>query len=84
MDFNKMIPINGDEEELQIMSAKLTFLKTFPLDEIDNPDIQLICKSYKNDNSSLVSCLTYLRKYDSYFYNWYKNNRLCNAFYNRR
>ena len=84
MDFYKMIPINGDEEELQIMEAKLTFLRTFPLDEIDNSDIQLICKSYRNDNSSLVSCLTYMRKYDNYFYSWFKNNRLCNVFYNRR
>jgi hypothetical protein len=78
-----MIKISSDERELNIMGAKLTHLKTFPLNEIDNEDIQLACKSYRNDNSSLLSCLTYLRKYDDYFYNWYLNNKACNFFYSR-
>ena len=77
-----MIPI--DDKNLETMSAKLTFLKVFPIDEIDDPHIQLVCKSYRKDNSSLVSCLVLLRKHDEYFYNWYKNNKLCNVFYCRR
>jgi hypothetical protein len=79
-----MIKVNPKEKENQTMEAKLTFLKIFPVCEIDHPDIQLICKSYKKDNSSLISCLTLLRKYDEYFYNWYKNNKMCNVFYGKR
>lgn len=79
-----MINISSDERELQIMGAKLTFIKVFPLDEIDHNDIQQICKNYRNDTTSLVSCLTRMRKYDDYFHNWYTNNRLCNVFYCRK
>lgn len=76
-----MIKIDSDQKELDTMAAKLTFLKVFPASEIDNPDIRLICGSYKKDNSSLISCLTLLRKYDEYFYNWHQNNKMCNVFY---
>jgi len=79
-----MINVESDDRNLQIMSAKLTFLKVFPLPEIDIPDIQLAVKSYRNDNSALLSSLVYLKKYDDYFYNWYKNNSLCNVFYCRK
>ena len=83
MGITGMINISGDERELEIMGAKLTYLKVFPLDEIDNSDIQIICKSYRNDNSTLLSALVYLRKYDDYFYNWAKGNKMCNVFYFR-
>lgn len=76
-----MIHLSSDEKELQIMGARLTFLKVLPLQEIDNLDIQLICKSYRNDNSSLLSCLTLLRKHDEYFNNWLLNNRFYDYFY---
>lgn len=79
-----MINVDSDDDELKLTGAKLTFLKTFPIDEMDNENIKLICKSYRNDNSSLVSCLTLLRKHDEYFRNWYKNNSLCNVFYCRK
>lgn len=79
-----MINIDSDEKELQLTGAKLTFLKTFPLEEIDNPEIQLICKSYRNDNSSLVSSLVLLRKHNEYFSNWVLNNRFCNYFYGKK
>jgi hypothetical protein len=79
-----MIKIDSDDKKLKTMSAKLTFLKTFPISEIDNKDIQLICKSYRNDNSSLLSCLVFLDKHEDYLYNWYQNNHMCNVFYNRK
>jgi hypothetical protein len=67
----------------QITEAKMIFLKYFPIQEIDNEDVKLICKSYRKDNSSLISCLVYLDKHDEYLYEWYKNNKLCNVFYFR-
>lgn len=78
-----MIKIDSDDKKLKTMSAKLTFLKTFPLSEIDNKDIQLICRSYRNDNSTLLSSLVYLDRHEEYLYNWYQNNHMCNVFYNR-
>ena len=78
-----MIMISGDERELEIMGIKLTFLKVFPLHEIDNENVRLICQSYRNDNSTLLSCLTYMRKYDDYFYEYCINNKACNVFYGR-
>lgn len=79
-----MIFINGDEAELSIMGAKLTFLKVFPLQEIDHHDIQLVCQSYRNYNSTIQSALSYMKRYDEYFYNWHVNNKMCNVFYYER
>ena len=79
-----MIKIDPNQKELDIMESKLTFLKVFPSSEIDHPKIRLVCRSYKKDNSSLVSCLTLLREYDEYFYNWFQNNKMCNVFYGER
>jgi hypothetical protein len=53
-----------------IKEAQDIFLDTFPLMEIDNEDVQLICKSYRNENSTLDSCRTLFKKHDDYFYNW--------------
>lgn len=78
-----MIEVSGDDIELKITSAKLTFLKTFPVDEIDNTGVRLICKKYKNTHTSLLDCMVELKKYEDYLYNWYQNNHMCNVFYNR-
>ena len=63
-----------------IKEAQDIFLDTFPLMEIDNEDVRLICKSYRNDNSSLDSCRALFKKYDNYFYNWAYVNHFDNLF----
>jgi hypothetical protein len=76
-----MIKISNDEVKQKIMCAKLIFLRLFPLHEIDNKDIQLICQSYRNGNSSLIGCLVYMDKFNEYLYDWYIGNSACNIFY---
>ncbi len=55
-----------------------------PLEEIDHPDIRLVCKSYRNDNSSEDSCYALLSKHKEYFLNWSQNNRAINFFYGNK
>jgi hypothetical protein len=49
--------------------------------EIDNEDVRLICKSYRNENSTLDSCRTLFKKHDDYFYNWAYVNYFDNLFW---
>ena len=78
-----MIEIDGDDIKLKITSAKLTFLQTFPIDEIDNWAVRSICKKYKTNSTALLDCMVSLNKHEDYLYNWYQNNHMCNVFYNR-
>lgn len=78
-----MIQINSDDKKLKITSAKLTFLKTFPIEEIDNQEVKSICKKYKTNHTTLLDCMVRLNKHEDYLYNWYQNNHMCNVFYNR-
>jgi hypothetical protein len=68
------------ERSSVVRSAQEVFLNIFPLQEIDNPDIRLICQSYRNENSSLVSCRELFRKHEDYFYNWAYVNHFDNLF----
>lgn len=78
-----MIHIASDDKELELMGAKLTFLRTFPLCEIDNEYIQHICRQYRSKKADLLKCLVNLRAHDDYLNNWVTNNRMCNVFYCR-
>ena len=60
------------------------FLNNVPLKEIDNPDIRLICQSYRNNNCSLDSCQQLLKKHFDYFYNWAYTNWMTDVFYFQR
>lgn len=78
-----MIKIDKDDKKLKITSAKLTFLKTFPTDEIDDSSVRQICLKYKHRHMTLLECMVDLNKHEDYLYNWYQNNHMCNVFYNR-
>jgi hypothetical protein len=69
------------QSEVKILEAQQVFLNVLPLEEIDHPEIRLICQSYRNDNSSLQSCVTLFSKYNSYFENWLTNNQAVETFY---
>ena len=69
------------QSEVKILEAQMVFLNQLPLEEIDDPQIRLICQSYRNDNSSLESCQTLFSKYHSYFENWITNNQAVQTFY---
>jgi hypothetical protein len=71
------------ERSTVVEAAQDVFLNNFPLREIDNKDIRLICQSYRNENSSLDSCRELFRKYENYFYNWAYVNYFDNLFYFR-
>lgn len=72
-----------DKNEI-VKQAQDTFLNEIPLKEIDNKDIQLICRSYRNDNSSIDSCRKLFEKHFDYFYNWSYNNWMTDVFYFQR
>jgi len=64
-----------------VKQAQDLFLHKFPLKEIDNQDVRLICKSYRNDNSSMDSCRQLFKKYFDYFYKWAYDNWMLDVFY---
>lgn len=67
-----------------VKNAHDVFLNDLPLSEIDNPDIRLICQSYRNNNSSLMSCYELFKKHFNYFYQWAYNNWMTNVFYTKK
>ena len=48
--------MNNKEGLEQLKLIYKIFMDEMPLEEIDHSDIRLICKSYRNDNSSEDSC----------------------------
>ena len=64
-----------------VKRAQLLFLHEFPLTEIENHEIRLICRSYRNDNCSYDSCMHLFEKHFDYFYNWAYNNWMTDVFY---
>jgi len=79
-DTQKMTFKELDKTEI-VKKAQKHFLEEFPLSEIDNGDVRLICKSYRNDNCSLDSCRHLFKKHFEYFYNWAYNNWMTDVFY---
>jgi hypothetical protein len=78
------------EKQKEITKAKMIFLKVFPLHEIDNNEVRMVCKTYKfcerngTQKNTIKNIMKILDSYDDYFYNWYQNNKLCNVFYCRK
>jgi hypothetical protein len=70
--------LNKDEV---VRQAQDLFLNKFPLREIENPEVRLICQSYRNDNCSIDSCRQLFKKHYEYFYKWAYNNWLTDVFY---
>jgi len=64
-----------------VEQAQNLFLNEFPLREIDNQEVRLICQSYRNDNSSYDSCLHLFKKHFDYFYKWAYDNWMTDVFY---
>jgi hypothetical protein len=75
-----MIFIGKTNKECQLVAIKLMFLKIIPLNEIDHPNIQIACKSFRNKNTTLAGALGYLALYDNYFYIWDTENKTYNTF----
>jgi hypothetical protein len=73
--------MNNKEGLEQLKLIYKIFMDELPLEEIDHSDIRLICKSYRNDNSSEDSCYALFSKHKEYFFNWSQNNRAINFFY---
>jgi hypothetical protein len=67
-----------------VKQAQDVFLNEFPLREIDNQEVRLICQSYRNNNSSLESCRHLFKKHFDYFYKWSYDNWMTDVFYFRR
>jgi hypothetical protein len=72
-----------DKNEV-VDKAQRYFLEEFPLREIDNQSVRLICQSYRNENSSLDSCKHLFKNHFNYFYNWAYTNWMTNVFYGKR
>lgn len=72
------------DKQQVVEKAHELFLKTFPLREIDNAEVRLICQSFRNNNSSLDSCKHLFKKHFEYFYKWAHNNWMVDVFYFRR
>jgi hypothetical protein len=73
--------LNKDEV---VEQAQNVFLNDIPLTEIDNHDVKLICRSYRNNNSSIDACRGLFKKHFNYFYKWSYNNWMTDVFYFQR
>jgi hypothetical protein len=67
-----------------VEKAYLVFLNELPLCEIDNQDVRLTCKKYRDGSLCLLKCQNLLKKHFNYFYNWAYSNWMTNVFYNSK
>lgn len=72
-----------DKNEV-VCRAHSLFLEEFPLNEIDNDSVRIICNRYRKKEQTLEECKLLFQNHFEYFYNWSYNNWMTDVFYFQR